>query len=147
MVDGRRLCDVERIERAVGHRVRTTRVIIVLVAISLAMTACSDTSTGLSDATCVELTDVMLRWAQEDLRAIESWPREDQAALLADTATLEARAELVYLHTIFSRLGDETCGAQELRTMWCRRIRDLSAASHVGRVVRTWMIESQCGAA
>lgn len=119
----------------------------VVAAMALVLTGCGASSTDdFAGATCAELSDVMLRWAQEDLAQIESWPVEDQTALLVDVDRLQTRAELVYIHTVFSRLGDETCGAQELHTIWCDRVEDLSASSRVGRVVRARMIESQCAA-
>jgi len=126
---------------------RAHQTINAVAAISLVLTGCGASSTDdFAGATCAELSDVMLRWAQEDLAQIESWPIEDQTALLADVDRLQTRAELVYIHTVFSRLGDDSCGAQELYTTWCDRVEDLSAGSRVGRVVRARMIESQCAA-
>ena len=96
-------------------------------------------------ASCAELADVMLYWAQEDLSNIELWPPEDQAALFADENAFRRWADLVYVHSVSTRMGDPTCGAVALGAAWCDRIRDLVAGSAFGRAVRARMIVAQCG--
>lgn len=96
-------------------------------------------------ASCAELADVMLYWAQEDLSNIELWPPEDQNALFADENAFQRWADLVYVQSISTRMGDRTCGAVALSAAWCERIRGLVAGSAFGRAVRARMIVAQCG--
>lgn len=93
---------------------------------------------------CAELADVMLYFAQDDLSNMELWPPEDQAALLADENAFKRWADLVYIHSVSTRMGDRTCGAVALGAAWCDRIRDLVAGSNFGRAVRVRMIAAQC---
>ena len=88
----------------------------------------------------------MLHWAQEDLSNIELWPPENQTALFTDENAFDRWADLVYIHSVSTRMGDRTCGAVELGAAWCDRIRDLVAGSAAGRAVRARMIVAQCGA-
>lgn len=122
---------------------RGNRTITALVFIALTV-ACGGASTdGSGDANCLELTEVMMEQAQDDLWEMELWPPEEQAAL--DAHTLATRSELLYAHTVLTRLGDESCGADELLVTWCDQIHELSAGSDFGSMVRELMIESQCG--
>lgn len=93
---------------------------------------------------CAELADVMLHFAQDDLSDIELWPPDEQAALFADEGMFKRWANLAYVHSISTRLGDRTCGGEALDAAWCDRIRGLVAGSDFGRAVRARMIVAQC---
>ena len=128
-------------------RVRGWRIVVAIVAAAWALLGRGGEATPeVVPASCAELADVMLYWAQEDLSNIELWPLEDQTALFADENAFKRWADLLYVHSISTRMGDRTCGAVALGAAWCDRIRDLAAGSAFGRAVRTRMIVAQCGA-
>lgn len=129
-------------------RVRRWRIVTAIAVAAWALLARGGpTAPDAPPASCAELADVMFYWAQQDLSNIELWPPEDQVALFADEGAFKRWANLLYVQSISTRLGDRTCGAVALGAAWCDRIRDLAAGSTFGRSVRAHMIVAQCGAA